>query len=45
MTEDLQGQKAKPNHSVVTESLQEELRYLKNENLTETQVINTVTEN
>ena len=34
MTEGLQGQKAKPSHSVVTESLKEEVRYLGNENLT-----------
>ena len=36
MIEDLQGQKATPNHSVLTESLKVELRYLRNENLTKT---------
>ena len=45
MIEDLQGQKATPNHSVVTESLKEELIYLRNENLTKTQMITTITEN
>ena len=45
MTEDLQGQKATPNHSVVAESLKEELIYLRNENLTKTQIIKTITEN
>ena len=33
MTEDLQGQKATPNHSIVAESLGEGLIYLRNENL------------
>ena len=45
MTEDLQVQKATPNHSVLTESLKEELRYLRNKNLIKTQIIKTVTEN
>ena len=45
MIEDLQGQKATPNHSVVAESLKEELIYLRNENLTKTQIIKTITEN
>ena len=35
MVEDLQVQKATPNHSVVTESLHEELMDLRNENLIE----------
>ena len=43
--EDLQGQKATPNNSVVTESLKEELIHLRNENLTKTQIIKTITEN
>ena len=43
--EDLQGQKTTPNHSVVTESSKEELRYLRNENLTKTQIVKTITEN
>ena len=43
--EGLQGQKATPNHSVVAESLKEELIYLRNENLTKTQIMKTVTEN
>ena len=38
MIEDLQGQKATPNHSVFTESLKEELLYFRNENLTKTQI-------
>ena len=45
MTEDLQGQKATPNHSVVTKSLKEEPIYLRNENLTKIQIIKTITEN
>ena len=45
MIEGLQGQKATPNHSVVAESLKEELIYLRNENLTKTQIIKTITEN
>ena len=45
MIEDLQGQKATPNHSVVAESLKEELIYLRNENLIKTQIIKTITEN
>ena len=45
MIEDLQGQKATPNHSVVAESLKEELIYLRNENLTKTQIIKSITEN
>ena len=45
MIEDLQGQKATGNHSVVTKSLKEELMYLRNENLTKTQIIKTITEN
>ena len=45
MIEDLQGQKATPNHSVVTESLKKELIYLRNENLTKTQIIKKITEN
>ena len=45
MTEDLQGQKATPNHSVAAEFLKEELIYLRNENLTKTQIIKTITEN
>ena len=36
--EDLQSQKATPNLSVATESLKEELRYLRIENLTKTQI-------
>ena len=44
MIEDLQGQKATANHSVVTKSLKEELIYLRNENLTKTQIIKTITE-
>ena len=43
--EDLQDQKTTPNYSVVAESLKEELIYLKNENLTKTQIIKTITEN
>ena len=43
--EDLQGQKATPNNSIVTESLKEELIHLRNENLTKTQIIKTITEN
>ena len=45
MIEDLQGQKAVPNHSVVAESLKEELIHLRNENLTKTQIIKAITEN
>ena len=45
MIEDLQGQKATPNHSVVTVSLKKELIYLRNENLTKTQIIKKITEN
>ena len=45
MIEDLQGQKALPNHSVDTESLKEELIYLRNENLAKTKIIKTITEN
>ena len=45
MIEDLQGQKVTPNHSVVAESLKEELIYLRNENLTKIQIIKTITEN
>ena len=45
MIEDLQGRKVTPNHSVVAESLKEELIYLRNENLTKTQIIKTITEN
>ena len=41
----LQGQKATLNHSVVTESLKEELSYLRNGNSTKTQIRKTVTEN
>ena len=44
MIEDLQGQKATPSHSVVTESLKEELIYLRNKSLTKTQIIKTITE-
>ena len=43
--EDLQDQKAAPNHSVATESLKEELIYLRNENLTKTQITKTVSKN
>ena len=43
MIEDLQGQKAIPNHSVVAESLKEELIHLRNENLTKTQIIKAIT--
>ena len=45
MTEDLQGQKATTNHSVVTKSLKEEPIYLRNENLTKIQIIKKITEN
>ena len=45
MIEDLQGQKSTPNHSVVAESLKEELIYVRNENLTKIQIIKTITEN
>ena len=45
MIEELQGQKATLNHSVVTESLKEELIYLRNENLTKIQITKTITEN
>ena len=45
MIEDLQGKKSTPNHSVVEESLKEELIYVRNENLTKTQIIKTITEN
>ena len=45
LIENLQGQRATPNHSVVTESLKEELSYLTNENLTKTQIRKTITEN
>ena len=45
MIEDLQDQKTTSNHSVVIESLKEELIYLRNENLTKTQTIKTITEN
>ena len=38
MIEDLHSQKATPNLSVATESLKEELRYLRIENLTKTQI-------
>ena len=38
MIEDLQSQKATPNPSLVTESLKEELRYLRIENLTKIQI-------
>ena len=44
MIEDLQGQKTTQNHSVITESLKKELSYLGNNNLTKTQIINTITE-
>ena len=44
MIEDLQGQKTTQNHSVITESLKEELSYLGNKSLTKTQIINTITE-
>ena len=44
MIEDLQDQKATPSHSVVTESLKEELIHLRNESLTKTQIIKTITE-
>ena len=44
MIEDLQGQKATANHSIVTKSLKEELMCLRNENLTKTQIIKTITE-
>ena len=43
--EDLQDQKATPNHSVVAEFLKEELIYVRNENLTKTQIIKRITEN
>ena len=39
MIEDLHGQKATPNHSLVAESLKKELIHLRNENLTKTQTI------
>ena len=42
---DLQDQKATPNHTVVTESLKQKLVYLKNENLTKNQIIKTIIEN
>ena len=45
MIEDLQVQKVALNYSVLTEPLKEELRYLRNINLTKPQVIKTVTEN
>ena len=45
MIEDLQDQITTSNHSVVIESLKEELIYLRNENLTKTQIIKTITEN
>ena len=44
MIEDLQDQKITPNLSVVTEYLKEELIYLRNENLTKTHIIKTITE-
>ena len=44
MIEGLQGQKATPNYSVVTESVKEELCYLRNKNLTKTQIIKIITE-
>ena len=40
----MQGQKTTQNHSVITESLKEELSYLGNKNLTQTQIIKTITE-
>ena len=43
--QDLPGQKAIPNHSVVTESLKEKLIYLRNENFTKAQIMKTITEN
>ena len=46
MIEDLQSQKPTPKQqSVVTESLKEELRYFRNENLTKNYIIKTITEN
>ena len=42
MIENLQDQKITPNHSVVMESLKEELSYLSNENLTKTKIIKTI---
>ena len=45
MTEDLQGQKVTPNHSVVTKSLKEGLSYLRNANLTKTEITKVITEN
>ena len=45
LIENFQGQKATPNHSVVTESLKEEHSHLSNENLTKTQTRKTITEN
>ena len=44
MIKDLQGQEAPPNHSVFIESLKEELIYFRNENLTKTQIVKTITE-
>ena len=44
MIQDLPGQKAIPNHSVVTESLKEKLIYLRNENFTKAQIMKTITE-
>ena len=45
MIQDLPGQKATLNHSVVTQSLKEKLIYLRNENLTKAQIMKTITEN
>ena len=45
MIEGLKVEKAIPKYSVVTESLKEELIYLRNENLTKTQIIKTITKN
>ena len=45
MIEGLKVEKAIPKYSVVTESLKEELIYLRNENLNKTQIIKTITKN
>ena len=45
MIKDLQDQKTTPNHSVVTEFLKKKMSYIRNENLTKTQIIETITEN
>ena len=43
--EDLQGQRTTPYHSIIAGSLKVELIYLRNENLTKTQIMKTITEN